>query len=720
MIPDRNDSIENIESNVSPSRFNLFAFVSLFAFLLIIYGNSFSGTWQFDDFDNIVNNPQIHLNKSPKGDAGHSISTMHKLILSRPVAKWSFALNYSIGGLNVFGYHLVNLIIHFISSFFLYLLVYHTLNLPLLRDTYGKSSYAIALLAAFLWASSPVHVNAVTYIVQRMTSLAGMGYVAAMFFYLKARTAEGNSRKVLFFLICAIAGCIAIGSKENAATLPFAIFLYDLFLIKGATSENIKKYLPIIILFIVTVIAGTVYLLFFTPIVDYQYWTFTMKERLLTEPRVFLFYASLLLCPLNSRLTLDHDIQVSTSLFEPWSTLPAILVTLALIYYALRMSRKHPLLSFSILFFFLNHLIEGTIIPLDLIFEHRNYIPAMFFFVPVAIILIKASNYFSYRKSFQLVVILFITFILISQGHTVSMRNEIYKSQESFWKDSALKSPLLSRPRASLGFIYAEQGNYPKAIKEIETALQLSRYPDLEQLVLYHVSLGSFYFVAGYKDELSLQHYEKALQISPRIASPLVYHNMAFIMMTRGNLGKAHEYGQKAVFHAPDNELAHANFARILLKEGNIEASINAASRALSLRPGFPVSLAVLGEACRLKGDYANSEYYWKEYLKIDRDNINALLALLELSRLQGEKDESAAIIRKIHQLSRGRDLHDMIKRNAERNFPYTPGSGIIAEILHEAPPQPARQDADRSDTSPAGSRCTPIAIKYTGEWAKK
>ncbi|NPU85333.1 MAG: hypothetical protein HPY65_12715 [Syntrophaceae bacterium] len=677
-------SIGHRQEHLSTRRKHIFAFVSLFTFILIIYGNSFHGAWQFDDFDNIVNNPQIRTNELTKGSGKQTFSPIHYLILSRPVAKLSFALNYSLGGLNVFGYHLLNLIIHFTASFFLYLLLYNTLNLPLLKKSYGYLSYEIALLAMFLWASSPVNVNAVTYIVQRMTSLAGMGYVLSMYFYLKARTSEGRVWKIAFFLICAITGCLAIGSKENAATLPVSIFIYDLFLIQGTTFENIKKHTPIIILFLTMVISGTVYLLFFTPIVDYQYWTFTMGERLLTEPRVFLFYISLLLYPVHSRLALDHDFQISRSFLEPWSTLPAILIILFLLFYAFRMSKRHPLLSFCILFFFLNHLIEGTIIPLDLVFEHRNYIPSMFFFVPFAIIITKAFHHFSYRKSLQLVIFCFMTFILVTQGYTVSARNEVFKSPDSLWKDSALKSPFLSRPRASLGFIYAGQGNFQKAIEEIETALQLSRYADLEQLVLYHVSLGSFYFVANYKDDLSLSHYEKALEISPRIASPLVYHNMAFIMLNRGNLGKAHEYGEKAISYAPNNELAHSNFARILLKEGKLKEAINEASRALSIHPDFPASLAVLGEAYRLNGNYERSEHYWEEFIKFDPTNIPAFLALLELSHLQGKKDKSAALIKKLLVLSQGKSILEVLKQSNVKNFPYTPDPRIISMLFQK------------------------------------
>ena len=363
MINKENGFDLNCKWNFTDFRKQVFAFISLFVLLLIIYGNSFSGTWLLDDWASIVDNQQIHLKSLSWPEIKNAFFSTPQNILSRSVARFSFALNYYVDGLNVFGYHLVNVIIHLIASFFLYLLVHHTLNLPLLREKYGKTSYSIALLVAFLWASSPINVNAVSYIVQRATSLAGMAYVMSMYFYVKGRTSHDTSRRIVFFLLCVITSVMAIASKENAVTLPIAIFLYDVFLIQGVTTENIRKNIPIILLILVTAITVIVYEIFFTSNLNYQGWTFTMKERLLTEPRVFLFYISLLLYPLGSRLTMDHDIQISRSLIDPWSTLPAILIIVFSIGYALWIARKKPLLSFCILFFFLNHLIEGSIIP---------------------------------------------------------------------------------------------------------------------------------------------------------------------------------------------------------------------------------------------------------------------------------------------------------------------------------------------------------------------
>ena len=219
-----------------------FTFIVLFIALIIIYGNSFHGQWHFDDIPNIVNNPNAHLTSLSWENIKNAFyATIHgQKYLTRPLARFTFALNYLIGGTNVFGYHIVNFAIHYFAAIFLFLFIYNTLQLPLLNERYGKTAYGIALFSVFFWATHPMQVTAVTYIVQRMTSMAGMFYIMAMYFYLKGRMADGAGKKVGHFALCGIAAIFSFASKENAAMLPVSLFLFDLFLIQGLTNKNLK------------------------------------------------------------------------------------------------------------------------------------------------------------------------------------------------------------------------------------------------------------------------------------------------------------------------------------------------------------------------------------------------------------------------------------------------------------------------------------------------
>jgi small basic protein len=474
---------------ISFDRGAAFAFVALFATLLLIYSNSFKGEWHFDDFVNIVENRCVHLERLSPNDLSRSLYGITceaaERRISRPVAYGSFALNYLFGGTDVIGYHVVNFVIHFAAAFFLFLLIRVTLTLPTMKERYGSIAYPFALLSAFLWATSPLHVHAVTIIVQRMASLAGLGYVMSLYFYVRARTATTGRGAIALYLLSGTCALAAFGTKENAAVLPIALLLYDLFFIQGISADTAKNTLKWAVLpFAVFVGLGLLYTDFSMEHAVYESGVrpFSPLERLLTQGRVLFFYVSLLLYPIPSRLTLLHDIDISRTIFDPLTTFAAIVgIVLCLLFTALK-AKKYPLLSFAILFFILNHLVEGTLIPLELIFEHRNYIPSMFFFVPIAFGIIRCLDYFSYSRGFQVFLAAGFALLLAFQGHTTFERNDIVRSDVHLWLDNVRKTPDLSRPRINLAKQYYEAGMYEEAVREMKTAEELNRDTNLRQI----------------------------------------------------------------------------------------------------------------------------------------------------------------------------------------------------------------------------------------------
>jgi hypothetical protein len=255
------------ETHLTESRKTIFAFISLLLIVLIVYSNTFNASWHFDDEPNITENPALHLTEFTWKNLKKTFyaSQVEPDQIYRPVACLSFALNYYVGGKDVFGYHLVNLAIHFLASLFLYLFVYHTLNLPQMSARYGPNSYSIALLSAFLWAINPIQTQAITYIVQRMASMAGMFYILSMYLYLIGRTTTRSSRKLLFFFLCAISAVLAFGSKENAIMIPLSLFLFDLLFIQGIARIHLKKSLTIASIIALAILAvGTIYYFSFT------------------------------------------------------------------------------------------------------------------------------------------------------------------------------------------------------------------------------------------------------------------------------------------------------------------------------------------------------------------------------------------------------------------------------------------------------------------------
>jgi len=544
-----------------------FTFIALFVCLIIIYGNSFRCSWHLDDFANIVNNPNVHL-KSLSLDhikkAFYDPYYEHNKI-SRPLSYLTFALNYYLNDNGVFGYHVVNFCIHYLAAAFLFLLIYNTLQLPMLHRQYQRTAYPIALLSVFLWATHPIQVSAVTYIVQRMASMASMFYIMAMYFYVRGRLSTVTGKRTVYFSLCLGSVFFSLASKEIAVMFPVSIFLYDLFLIQGISRQNIRKNLKIGIILLLTILVISFFYVDISSIAGaYKYRPFTLTERLLTEPRVILFYLSLLLYPVSSRLTLLHDVEFSRSLFTPWTTLPAIIIILLLILMATWKSGKRPLIGYCILFFFLNHLIEGSIISLELVFEHRNYLPSMFVFVPIAIWGVYIINYFSYKKQLQLTILFLVVFLLSAQGHTTYLRNITFSNSMTLWTDNINKAPNLHRPRHNLAKALLVYGFYDEGILEMKKALDAKAGARITQKFATHYNMGLYYFYQGQYDK-SLEQYLKIFEYLPD--NPKIYQRIAIVLLAKGDLSRAEKYVMKALALEPDAPQLRQTLNLILAKK---------------------------------------------------------------------------------------------------------------------------------------------------------
>ncbi len=683
MITKDNGFDLNIKWRFPEWRKYAFAFIALFVFLIIIYANSFHGTWQFDDKPNIVENNHIFLKTLDWSDIKKTFREPGGDRISRPLSYFSFALNYYFDELNVFGYHLVNFIIHYLSSVFLFLFIYSSLKLPSVRERYGPVSYSIALMAAFFWATSPVQVTAVAYIVQRMASMGGLFYIMAMYFYLKGRTTNRPWKCALFWVLCILSATSGFLTKENVIMLPISIWLYDLLLIQGATRENIRKNVkfavPVILL---VVVIGLFYTDISSLLAGYENRPFTLTERLLTEPRIIIFYITLLLYPISSRLTLIHDIELSSSFLTPWSTLPAIVIIIIFIAIAVCIARKRPLISFCILFFFLNHVIESSFLPLELIYEHRNYIPSMFFFVPLAILMIYVINYFSYKKTIQFTMVAVFTFLLAAQGHTVFVRNDIFKHPLLLWSDNVEKTPTLSRPYNNLGAAYWNLGFYDEAYKAYSRALEINRHSNLLNLGVTQCNLGIHHLYVTRQYDRAVEYFTLALKAYPGY-SP-ASQGLAISFIHKGEIQKAREILMDALLSWPDSADLHHTMGFALLKEGKYDQAREEALHALSIKPDLTNALSVIAEVHRKKGNYQLATIYWQKYLKKKPEDIEGNLALIELYFRQNDYDSLSGTIGKLMSIKGSKNWYEFIEQhlNDINTKAYTPDPEEIISII--------------------------------------
>ena len=662
-----------------------FTFISLLIILLAVYSNSFQGDWHFDDFPNIVKNSHIQIKSLSLPELKQSITGIYQDRLLRPFSYASFALNYYVGGLNVFGFHLVNFFIHYLSSVFLFLFIFNTLKLPLCKNQYENIAYPVALLATVLWSVHPVFVTSVSYIVQRMTSMAGLFYIMSMYFYLKGRMSKTKGKSIGFFILCALAGLASLLTKENAVMLPFSILLFDLLLIQGATKENIKRFLKILIApLLLFIIVGFLYTGGFSNAFSgYAGRDFTMYERLLTEPRVIIFYLSLLFYPIHSRLTLLYDIDISHSLLQPWTTLPAILLILFIIATAIYLCRKRPLMSFCILFFFLNHIIEGTVIPLELIYEHRNYLPAMFLFIPVAQFFVYVLDYFSYKRLLQIAVALGVIIIIVGLGDVTFRRNAIFSDEFLLWSDNIEKYPNLSRPYGNLGNAYMHYQQKEKGFKYFEKALAVDNFGNIHIRAVQENNMGKYYYMEGQYDE-AFVFFEKSYKVNSSYRSNIIY--MAKIHILKGENDLAHQLITSSINKASDHIDLLEILSLIHIKKKDYQKAEADAQKVLKkdLSRSFPLS--VLAETSRIKGNLRSSIALWQLYQSTSPQDAYGNLALINLYNQTNDQEKLKKEIDKLYYLKGNVSISSYLKRLAQKKnlAVYIPEIDEIKMILNK------------------------------------
>ena len=662
----------------------------------IIYGNSFDSEWHLDDRLITVHNKNLQLDSrswqairqtfyAPRGQGPNTGKSPERI--SRPIVSLTLALNYYFGRTNVMGYHIVNLLIHYIAAIFLFLFIVQTLNLPSLKRRYAKTSCAIALLAAFFWATSPVQVSAVTYIIQRMSSMAGMGYIMAMYFYVRGRISTAKGKPWIFFACAVLSWLMALGSKENAVMLPVSLILYELLFLQERGRNVFQKPSQLLLIaFPVVVVMGFVFGAFSGGVAmlkDYGLFSFNLTERLLTSPRIFFFYISILLYPIQSRMTLLYDIEVSKSLFEPLNSLLPIMGIAVFIAMAIWLiKRKRYLFAYCSLFFFLNHLIEGTVFPLHLAFLHRNYIPSMLFFVPPAVFMVQVLGYFSYHRGIQWVMVVGIGLILAAQGSVTFSFNRIWKTEQTLWQDNINKFPNLSLPHHNLGSALYNARDHAQAQIEFQKALDLNRDQVKPHFNLYRLNLAKALLIQNKKIDIAIAYLDRVIQAWPLKAD--AHDNMGMALMRKGDYNAAAAFSQKAIQLDPKTGAYYLHFALGLFKRGDMDEAYKFARVAFALNRKDVKPLVILAEIFHRKNRLQHSIFMWERFHAAYPQSLDGILALTELYYKTGRRQAASRKAKLLFLQKGNRTLRELVDAyNQEANIQvYAPDLDTLSRII--------------------------------------
>jgi len=408
---------------------------------VLCYYNSFDCSFHFDDRRTIYENSFIR---------SLNISTLWDYSRDRFFPYLSFALNYSIHGYELWGYHLVNLLIHLFNSILVFsitVLFFHSPALNINKSPLTANSRSVALFAALMFVAHPLATNSVTYIVQRMTSMAALFYLFSIWFYLKGRLSKG---KAWPFLIGSLLSAIcAFLSKQNSFTLPLAIILIEGICFQQAGISNIFRQPRFWLAFMLFITFMTIVAMLYGSNISAlppkwmnDYRELTPLSYLFTQFTVIPKYIQLLLFPIS--LNLDYDWPLYSSLFD-WPVFTGFLFLLGLFIWAVFQWKKNPFAAFGVLFFFLALAVESSIVPIDdLIFEHRTYLPSFGIFLTI-------SGYFfiltsTLGKKMQTGLVALVVLTLMGTTHA---RNKVWKTPETLWADAILKSPGKARTNIS-------------------------------------------------------------------------------------------------------------------------------------------------------------------------------------------------------------------------------------------------------------------------------
>ena len=467
-----------IRSATNTRPYHLIAIVAICLLGAGIYSNTLSVPFVFDDVDNIQHNHRIHITSL---DLQSLREAAAGALPRRPVANVSFALNYYFGRLDVAGYHLVNIVIHLVNGILVYLLA-----LRLLKQARGltnqsprplddRAAALASLAAALVFTAHPLQTQAVTYIVQRMTSLAAMFYLLSLLLYVQGRLAASRRRWVLWGLGL-VFWLLGLGTKENTATLPLAVFLVEWFFFQDLRFAWLKKSLWYVIPLVVVLAVLAVAFLGHKPLdkilFGYERRDFTPIERVLTQFRVVILYFSLVLYPHPGRLNLIHHIQTSRSLMDPWTTLACLLLIVGFVAVAILLARRRRVVSFCLLWVVLHLAIESSIIGLYMVFEHRMYVPMFGVSVMVGLVLGRL-----FARSRALAVCL-TCLLVLPLGAGTFLRNRIWQDRVRLWTDVIAKNPAEHRAFYNRAGAYADQGRYAAARRDYTRSIELkSDYP---------------------------------------------------------------------------------------------------------------------------------------------------------------------------------------------------------------------------------------------------
>ena len=575
--------------------------------VVLAYANSLHAPFVYDDIPSIVDNETIRnlgdlrAVLAPPAANGSSVN-------SRPLVNLSLALNYAVGGLNPFGYHVTNLAFHVLAALVLFGLVRRTCLLPRLRDSHGELALPLAAGAALLWALHPLQTETVSCTIQRTEGLVGLFYLSACYCFVRTidPADDGSSRRV--WSCAAVAMCVlGAFTKEVIATAPVILFLYDRTFVAGSFKAAWQQrrllygalaasWVPLLGLVLANGGRGGT--------VDFGQGGLIVYYYALTQCMALGHYLRATVWP--SGLVLDYGPYFVSGLAQVWWQAVLLLLALGATVHALW---RRPVAGFLGAWFFIILAPSSSVVPLvtQTIAEHRMYLPLAALVIPVTAWLCRCFD----RRAWVVLGVL-----AACLGAVTVRRNADYRTSLSIWQDTVHKWPSNPRAHGNLATALLLENRTDEALTEAARAVALP--PDFASTRLVY---GTVLMETGRLAE-SVVQFEAALRLEPN--HPVVHYNLGNALAGLQRFGEARSHYEQTLKIRPNDLGARMNLGNVLAAGGQSAAAIEQFRLAVQIAPDNPELQANLGLALAEAGHYEAAITAFEQVLRIQPGNADA------------------------------------------------------------------------------------------------
>jgi tetratricopeptide (TPR) repeat protein len=598
---------------------------------VLAYLPSFQVPFVFDDHRNIVNNTAIRDIRD--------IVAIWNYNPSRFIIFLTFAVNYALGGLNPWGFHLVNLAIHVTNACLVYFLTGFLLSAAKESKTRDPSSpyRTLCLWAGLVFVSHPLQTQAVTFIWQRNASLSALFYVLSLVLYVRAaldRTQAGQSHR--FMLVASwLTTVMAMFCKQNTFTLPLAILIieFTFFTPVREWRTAMRRLLPFLAtLCIVPFLAFALHNPELRDVRMIEQCVLSPGAYFLTQLHVVRSYLRLFFVPINQNLDYDYPPTHTLNM----TTLLSFFLLTAVLIFGLTQFKRRKLVFYGVVFFFLALAVESSFMALeDLIYEHRLYLPMTGLILAIAALVFPTSAAVVWNRR-TILLFLFIPCLALA---TVN-RNRVWLSRESLWRDVIRKSPQKPRGYNNLGQFYQEEGQHERSGRYFHKMLELDPF--------YHYE-AHFHLGWGYQEQGNLssarEHYEQSLNLNP--AQPKALYNLGLTYYDAGSFQSAANFFQQALRFTPDNVNCRYQMAACYYFMGAFDRAAVDLNDCLKIDPNALECHFLLGLTLLSQEQYEKSIVALKRVLELDagqgRAHFFLARAYLKLNAFDRSKTELEA-----------------------------------------------------------------------------